>query len=789
MFPVKICWEKQPSVGKHALLDSGANACFMDHAFVKKHAIPLESLRKPTPVEVVDGRAISSGAVIQETVPVRVSLGECICEISFNIISSPANPIILGLPWFQVHNPRIDWLTRRITPSVKDVSSLNPSVSLAPETETIKISTITLNAFRRHCRKQPYTIYAVMVTPTSEGAKAPTSPQVPEKYKEFQDVFDKVKASRLLEHRPYDCPIDLQEGAQPPWGPIYGLSPIELQTLREYIDENLANGFIRHSRSPAGAPIFFVKKKDGSLRLVVDYRGLNKITIRNRYSLPLISSLLEQMNGAKYFSKIDLRGAYNLVRIRPGDEWKTAFRTRYGHFEYTVMPFGLTNAPTVFQHMANDVFREFLDQFVVVYLDDILIYSRTKEEHEMHVRKVLEKLREFGLYAKLEKCQFDRDKVEFLGYIISTDGISMDPAKIKTILEWEVPKNVRDVQCFLGFANFYRKFIKAFSQIALPLIRLTKKNRPFMWTERTQAAFEALKAVFTTAPILRHVDPTKPFFLEADASDFALGAVLSQPADDGLLHPVAFHSRKFIASKINYKIHDKELLAIVDAFEEWRHFLEGSPHQVVVYSNHKNLQYFQSACVLNRRQARWALLLAHFDFVIKYRPGSQQGKADALSRRSYLAPQSGELAFDQQKQVLLGPERLQAAPTFVFPAPENQEILDIIRKTTAQDPVAGDILHHLQSSQQSSVSSPLRSDYDRFQVRDGLLFRDQLLYVPEGVARLAVLQNCHDSPVAGHFGIHKTVELVMRSYWWPQLRQDVKNFIDSCDTCGRCKRP
>ena len=188
-----------------------------------------------------------------------------------------------------------------------------------------------------------------------------------------------------------------------------------------------------------------MKKKDGSLRLVVDYRGLNKVTIRNRYALPLISSLLERIGGAKHFTKIDLRGAYNLVRIRPGDEWKTAFRTRYGHFEYTVMPFGLTNAPAVFQHMANDIFRDFLDIFLIIYLDDLLIYSRTQAEHDIHVRKVLQRLREYGLYAKLEKCSFDCKEVEFLGYTISSKGIFMDPTKVQTVLEWHTPSSVRDV--------------------------------------------------------------------------------------------------------------------------------------------------------------------------------------------------------------------------------------------------------------------------------------------------------------------------------------------------------
>ena len=253
----------------------------------------------------------------------------------------------------------------------------------------------------------PLIIYA---TPIQEETPPTT---IPERYKQFQDVFEKKNADILPEHRPYDCAIDLQDGAQPPFGPIYNLSQNELTTLREYIDENLAKNFIRHSKSPAGAPILFVKKKDGSLRLCVDYRGLNKVTVKNRYPLPLISGLLDQLGQAKIYTKIDLRGAYNLVRIKEGDEWKTAFRTRYGHFEYNVMPFGLTNAPAIFQHLMNDVFREYLDRFVVCYLDDILIYSKDVEEHEEHVKLVLQKLREKGLYAKAEKCAFHQPKVEF----------------------------------------------------------------------------------------------------------------------------------------------------------------------------------------------------------------------------------------------------------------------------------------------------------------------------------------------------------------------------------------
>ena len=768
-----------------ALLDSGANSCFMDHQFAVMHSIQLHKLPSPVSVGVIDGRPIASGDIVEESEPIRVVLGNLASVISFNIISSPEHSLVLGLPWFELHNPTIDWRKRTIEEiTVQSESRQIPTRDMGSQ----KIPTISIPQLREEGRKEDMFLFAVLATPTSSSQELGV--QLPKKYTEFSDVFDKVKANRLPEHRPYDCPIDLQPGKEPPWGPIYNLSPTELEVLREYIDENLANGFIQHSRSPAGAPIFFVKKKDGSLRLVVDYRGLNKVTIRNRYALPLISSLLERLSGAKFFTKLDLRGAYNLVRIRPGDEWKTAFRTRYGHFEYTVMPFGLTNAPTVFQHMANDIFRDFLDIFIIVYLDDILIYSKTQEEHDIHVRQALERLREYGLYAKLEKCSFDQRQVEFLGYVVSSNGISMDRAKVQTVLDWQTPLSVRDVQCFLGFANFYRKFIKDYSKIVLPLTELTQKNRPFVWSTNANSAFEGLKQAFTSAPILRHVDPKKRFILEADASDFALGSVLSQIGDDGQLHPVAFHSRKFEAAEINYEIHDKELLAIVDSFQQWRHFLEGSSQQILVYNDHKNLQYFQSARVLSRRQARWAQFLTHFDFIILYRPGMQQGKADALSRRSYMELQPGEAAFENQKQILLGPDRLRLMAFHAIDTPEDSSLLDSIREHLGTDEFAQDILNHIIPDRAScSQSQNPRQDYNQFSWHDGLLFRQNLLYVPDGPSRLRVLQQCHDTPMAGHFGIHKTFALISRRYWWPRLRHFVTDYVRSCDTCCRSKKP
>ena len=785
-FEVTLCFQSI-SIQSLALLDSGATTCFMDETFVRKHNFPVVRLSKPIPVEAIDGRMLSSGAITEATVPLILQLGTHKEALSFYLITSPRHPIILGLSWLKENNPVIDWHNHSVTFQRKTHMEVGAASSVAvsewSETFSMEHSSFQLGPMHLDAHA-PVTLHSISMGNDSESSAAELVPtktnldSLPSKYGDFVDVFEKKNADRLPEHRLYDCPIDLQEGTSPPFGPIYGLSEPELEALRTYLNENLEKGFIQPSKSPAGAPILFVKKKDGSLRLCVDYRGLNKITVRNRYPLPLIPELLDRLRCAQVFSKIDLRGAYNLVRIKPGDEWKTAFRTRYGHFEYKVMPFGLTNAPAVFQHMMNDIFREYLDHFVVVYLDDILVFSSSIEEHTHHVRLTLSKLREHGLYAKREKCEFDCNSVEFLGYVISPQGITMDPRKIKTIQEWATPKRVKDVQSFLGFANFYRRFIKGFSVIVQPLIELTRKGMPFQWTPSTQHAFDRLKEVFTQAPVLLHVDPTKPFQVETDASDFAIGAILSQPDDDGILHPVAYYSRKFTAPEINYPIYDKELAAIVAAFTEWRPYLAGAQHRVQVLTDHKNLLYFSTTRTLNRRQARWSTFLADYDFEIVFRPGAQNMKADALSRRSDFELCPRDDAYAQQSQCLLKPDQFQLFATCML---HDDSLLAEIAKALPTDKFANAIHEGLLDPSKS------KEDLACFRFEGGLLYRNQLLYVPEGECRTKVLQKCHDDPLAGHFGVAKTLELISRGYWWPQPWKFVKEFIKTCDTCARSK--
>ena len=315
--------------------------------------------------------------------------------------------------------------------------------------------------------------------------------------------------------------------------------------------------------------------------------------------------MFDRLRDAKVFSALDLRAGYNNIRIAADHEWKTTFRTRYGSFEYLVMPFGLTNAPASFQQFMNEIFRDMADEFVVVYLDDILVYSKDPSKHESHVRMVLERLRKHNLHVKPEKCTFHTDTVAYLGFRISPQGMCMDPEKTRAIRSWPAPRNVKETQRFLGFCNFYRRFIDHYSAIASPLTDLTRGDRPFQWSAQAEAAFTALKTAFESAPVLAHYHPDHPIIVETDCSDYALGGILSQiDPQSQEIHPVAFHSRKLTPAEVNYDIYDKELLGVVDCFEAWRHYLEGAPHRIRVITDHRNLQHFREKKTLNRRQVR-----------------------------------------------------------------------------------------------------------------------------------------------------------------------------------------
>jgi hypothetical protein len=478
-------------------------------------------------------------------------------------------------------------------------------------------------------------------TRSANASSAPVDPLagVPEEYHDFADVFSKQKAQELSEHRPYDLKIELEEGATPPSpGHLYSLSTLEQETLQMFIQENLSFSFICPSKSGHGAPVVFAKKKDGSLHLCCDFHGLNKITKKDDYPLPLINDLLDTSHKGCLYTKIDLHHVYHLVCLADGEESKTTFRM----FEWLLIPEGLMNTPAAFQRFMNNIFSDMLDISVIVYLNDILVYSNGDlVEHRTLMCEVLCHLCKHKLFAKVEKCAFHSDTVKYLGYILTPEGLTMDPAKVEMITLWPVPHKVKDLQSFLGFVNFYHHFIWNYSDICVPLMQLMCKTMDWKWTSTCQEVFNCLKTMFTTAPILMSWLPDMLLLVETDTSDYVLAAILSTHLPDREIHPIAFHSHTFCGTELNYNIHDKELLTIFEAFKTWCHYLEGAGDPIDVITNHKNLEYFATTKVLTQCQVHWSEFLSAFNLVIHFCPGRLGAKPDTLTRQWDIYPKEG----------------------------------------------------------------------------------------------------------------------------------------------------
>jgi hypothetical protein len=446
--------------------------------------------------------------------------------------------------------------------------------------------------------------------------------------RDFLDVFPE-ELPGMPPDREVEFVIDLLPGTAPISKRPYKMVVEELKELKKQLTELQEAGYIRLSSSPWGAPVLFVQKKDGSQRMCVDYRSLNDVTVKNKYPLPRIEDLFDQMRGARVFSKIDLRLGYHQMKIRPSDIPKTTFLTRYGLYEFTVMSFGLTNALAYFMNLMNKVFMEYLDRFVVVFIDDILIYSKSESDHEEHLRLVLQKLRDNQLYAKFSKCEFWIDKVPFLGHIISNGGIAVDPAKVKEIMEWSVPTTVTEIRSFLGLAGYYRRFIEGFSKISKPITSLLEKGREFKWDEKCQDNFDQLKKRLMSPLVLVMPDLQKGFDIYCDACGQGLGCVLMQEG-----HVIAYASRQLRKHELNYPTHDLELAAVVHALKIWRHYIMGTKCQV--YTDHKSLKYIFTQKDLNLRQHHWLELIKDYDLEIHYHPGKANLVAYALSRKEHV---------------------------------------------------------------------------------------------------------------------------------------------------------
>ncbi|QRW21158.1 Retrotransposable element Tf2 protein [Rhizoctonia solani] len=737
LFTIPIKPEKQAET-LEVLIDSGATSSFLHPRTAELLRLPLIDLPTPCTVTMLDGSSPQAGKIWKKTILTFSLNGKKMTE-TFLICNTGSHAAILGLKWLDAHNPEIDWNTRTLS---------------FPRTTPERVA----------------------IAKEEEADKNPLE-GVPPKYHQYAKVFGEEEFNKLPPHRHYNIGIELTEEG-PLNSPLYSMTDAESVTLKDWLRDELKAGKIRPSKSSISSPVIFVPKKDGSCRLVVDYRCLNNCTKKNVYPLPRPDDLMAQLRGAKVFTKLDLQWGYNNVRVKEGDEWKTAFQTKYSLYESLVMTFGLTNAPAAFQHFMNKLFKDLLDVCVIIYLDDILIYSKDDASHTKHVHEVLRRLMDNQLFCKASKCTFHVTSVEYLGIIVSDKGFSLDKLKIQAVQEWPTPTKVKEVQSFLGFANFLRRFVANFSHLARPLHNLVKKDTPWKWEAREQEAFQSLKDAITNAPVLCHANPTRPYFLETDASGAALGSILSQRQEDGCLHPLGFLSESFKGAEQNYNTHDKELLAIIRSFEYWRIFLEGTLHPITVFTNHRNLEYWKESRTFNRRHAQWHLLLAGYNFQIIYCPGKQSGKPDALSRRldhANIPPAAQtmllDLVFANVALVTL-----------------EKELQRQIEASLDQDKSLEEILQFLQN--QSKAPPSIKRAFKDYKMEAGLLFYQGQIVVPDvGTLRTDLLHIFHDSALAGHPGRQRTLELVSRNYYWPGICADTYWHVDSCETCQWIRKP
>ncbi|GAB2266340.1 hypothetical protein Dimus_037888 [Dionaea muscipula] len=611
--------------------------------------------------------------------------------------------VILGMDWLSRNHARLDCHGKRICFTMPDETEL----VFEGERKDVSVGFIYALCARKLLRKGCSGFIAYVIDSEKAEQEIEDFPIM----NEFLDVFPEDLPG-LPPDREVEFAIGLEPGTRPISKVPYRMAPTELKELHTQLKELLEKGFIRPSVSPWGAPVLFVKKKDRTMRLCIDYREINKVTIKNRCPLPSIDDLFDQLQGAKVFSKIDLRSGYHQLRVAEGDIAKTAFRTRYGHYEFLVMPFGLTNAPADFMDLMQRVFGPYLDRFNIVFIDDILIYSRSREEHVEHLRLALGILREKQLYAKFKKCAFWLENIAFLCHIVDKNGVSVDRTKIEAIEKWSRPTTVAEIRSFLGLAGYYRRFVEGFSTIALPLTSLTRKGVKFVWADACEKSFLELKTRLTTAPVLALPSGEGGFVIYSDASLHGLGCVLMQHGK-----VIAYASRQLKIHERNYPTHDLELAGIVFALKIWRHYLYGE--SVEVFTDHQSLKYIFTQKELNLRQRRWLELQKDYDLTIQYHPGKANVVADALSRKFGISL----ACLTMQPSLIEELRRLEIQPV--------QERVDILISQLTVRPTLLDWIRVAQSTdgECQEILSGLTDGTDlEFSVSDGILrFRDRVV--------------------------------------------------------------
>lgn len=775
-----------PVDGKQAkmLWDTGGRDKYVSADFVKRHGLKTTRFQDATYVEGAFGKVVQC----DEVCVLRFRINTLHFAETCRVVPLSSYDVILGMTWINRFVKTTTWGTGEweLHDGKGGRTKFYPDRLPAPKEVRHDLSVIenktntlelTRSGFRRFCRQRRVDI--VMFQPVErlqpvqevEGPREGGSARLPtlapmsealrlkvdnllERFKsQFDDVTEAPKVERVVSH------LINTEGRGPVSQPVRRMSPLHLDELKTQLEELQRKGMIRPSTSGWSSPVLFARNGSGKLRFCVDYRAVNELTKRDRHPLPLIQDCFDQLGGAVIFSKFDLQQGFHQMKIDDNDVEKTAFGTRYGHYEWLVMPFGLANAPSTFQRMMNDILREYLDDFVQVYLDDILVYSKSEEEHLIHVAKVLEALEKAELKISGKKSVLCATEMQFVGHLISKDGIRVMPDKVEAIKEWPRPENVYDVRAFLGLAGYYRRFIKNFARIAAPLHGLTagavKKKAKIAWLPLHELAFITLKDALQTAPVLCTPDPQKPFVVETDASDYAVGAVLLQKGEDGVEHPVAFESAKLNPAQQNYPAQEKELLGILHAYRKWRVYLEGAVEETIVRTDHGSLVYLKTQVLPSRRLHRWIEEFAEMSIKVEYKKGSTNIVPDALSRRSDL------MVIRESVEGLRDPSDWPLLIPYIL---EQREVPGWVSD----------------ESRKKAVMALPKFSYDRREETVMYIEGEQSPFIPFDM-RGDLMESLHKQ--SGHRGRDGTLALLKGRGWWPGRYKDVEQFCEHCSQC------
>ena len=704
------------------LLDSGSNNSFLSVYLAEQigGSKILPSVRRVK---------VAGGGVLQCTQFLPDCKWQCgpyeFCS-SFKILPLQGYDGILGMDWLSSHSPQmVDWGQKWLA-----FQYGGKWICLQGQLPT-----------EFACAVIQLQLVSELVDPVDHVPQ-----EIQELLNEFPQVFSEpngLPPKRQLSHS-----IPLLPGAQPVQIRPYRFAPALKTEIEKQVSEMLQSGVIRPSTSSFASPLLMVKKKDQSWRPCVDYRHLNALTAKSKYPIPVIDEILDELHGASFFSKLDLRAGYHQIRLTEGDEYKTAFHTHNGHYEFTVMAFGLTGAPATFQAEMNRTLAPLLRRSALVFFDDILIYSKNYNDHLYHLRQVLQLLAENQWKVKLSKCAFAQSSIQYLGYVISAKGVATDDSKVSAIRDWPVPKDAKQLRSVLGMLGYYRKYMRNYASISKPLTQLLHKNTPFVWTSEAQTAFDTLKSALISAPVLALPDFECLFIVETDACDVGIGAVLLQNE-----HPLAFVSKALGPRNRGLSTYEKEYMAILLAVDQWRSYLQHA--EFVIRTDHVSLTHLTDQRLHTPWQHKVFTKLLGLQYRIVYKKGCDNRVADALSRHPHHESQLLAISCCQPVWVLT--------------------IMDAYQ----QDAAALALL------QQLAVKP---SDENGFSLRDGLIRKNGKIWIPNVPAlQQSIVQELHASPVGGHSGIPVTLRRLKQLFFWKGMSRTVHDFVRQCHVCEQAK--